>query len=113
MTEERLNKQREMDSNQVKELMDELKAVRDAASKKDGESAAEVEEARKRFEADLAAIIKERDHWHKMADDLVEEFNKFKNLQNIKDLLVVKFDISTIDDKMLTSAETKIEDLER
>lgn len=31
----------------------------------------------------------------------------------IKDLLVVKFDIDTIDDDLLTAKDTKIEDLEK
>ena len=36
-----------------------------------------------------------------------------KNEQTIKDLLVVKFDIDTIDDEMLMAKDTKIEDLEK
>lgn len=75
-----MNKQREMDSKQVLELMEELRIAKEAAAKKDSERSSEADDARKRFDAELAAIIKERDHWHKMADDLVEEFNKFKNL---------------------------------
>ena len=37
----------------------------------------------------------------------------FKDLQAIKDLLVVKFDINDIDEDMLTAKETKIETLEK
>ena len=41
-----------------------------------------------------------------------EEFQAFKDEQAIKDLLVVKFDIDTIDEDLLTAKDTKIEDLE-
>jgi hypothetical protein len=44
---------------------------------------------------------------------LKEEFEKFKHEKAIEDLLVVKFDIDTIDEGLLLDKDTKIEDLEK
>ena len=61
----------------------------------------------------LISAGKERDQYHKLYDDTHEDFEKFKEEQAIKDLLVVKFDIDTIDEDLLTAKDTKIEDLEK
>ena len=72
--------------------------------------------AQKQAREELAAkqsIRKERDLIQAQFDELQNEFKNFKDLQAIKDLLVVKFDINDIDEDMLTAKETKIETLEK
>jgi hypothetical protein len=42
-----------------------------------------------------------------------QEYAKYRQEKEIEDLLVVKFEIESIDQQMLTSQSTQIEDLER
>ena len=58
-------------------------------------------------------MVKEKDSYRQMYKDVEAEFEKFREDQMIRDLLVVKFDIKSIDDEMLMAKETKIEDLEK
>lgn len=48
----------------------------------------------------------------KQLQQVQADFDAFKQEKEIEDLLVVKFNIDSIDDQMLSDQNTKIEDLE-
>ena len=89
------------------EKMDEL------VQKMTKEHQDEATRVKKSFDAKQKECENERDNYKKMYEDLLQEFEKYKEEQQIRDLLVVKFDIDAIDDELLTAKETKIEDLEK
>ena len=45
-------------------------------------------------------------------EEVKGQYDKFKRDREIEDMLVVKFDIKSFDEKMLTDKDTKIDDLE-
>ena len=65
------------------------------------------------YDGKLKDSQNERDEYQNLYEQVKKEFEDYKTEQNIRDLLVVKFDIDAIDDDLLTAKETKIEDLEK
>ena len=65
------------------------------------------------YDGKLKDSQNERDEYKNLYEQVKKEFEDYKTEQNIRDLLVVKFDIDAIDDDQLTAKETKIEDLEK
>jgi len=65
------------------------------------------------YDGKLKDSQNERDEYKNLYEQVKKEFEDYKTEQNIRDLLVVKFDIDAIDDDLLTAKETKIEDLEK
>lgn len=64
------------------------------------------------YDQDKAKLNNEKNELWNELQAVKADFEKFKQEKAIEDLLVVKFDIDTIDEGLLTAKETKIEDLE-
>eukprot|EP00347_Sterkiella_histriomuscorum_P018954 403343520 len=110
---EQLKKQLEDKDIYIDDMSSQILNIRQQKQEEIEQLAQQMEIMLKQSEQEKLNNTNEKLQQKKLLDQVQADFDAYRQEREIEDLLVVKFDINSIDEQMLTDQTTQIEDLEK